>query len=115
MDTNNTEREFITLVDEDGKVIEFELIDAVEMDGVQYFAMIPAIESEEFLNDDGELVILKAIEDNGEEILASIDDDDEFEKVSQYFLKRLEELFEGCDDDCCCDEECHCGDHCDSE
>ena len=76
------------------------------------FAMIPAIESEDFLNDDGELVILKAIEDNGEEILASIDDDDEFDKVSEYFMKRIEEIFDDCDCDdedcdCCCDE-CGC-------
>lgn len=114
-DMNEYTPELYELIDENGNKQNFEMLDAAELDGVQYFAMIPAIESEEFLNNDGELVILKAIEDNGEEILASIDDDDEFEKVSQYFLKRLEELFEGCDDDCCCDEECHCGDHCDCE
>ena len=104
--------ELYELVDDQGNKKNFEMLDAAEIDGVQYFAMIPAIESEDFLNDDGELVILKAIEDNGEEILASIDDDDEFDKVSEYFMKRLEEIFDDCDCDdedcdCCCDE-CGC-------
>ena len=113
-DMNEYTPELYELIDENGNKKNFEMLDAAEIDGVQYFAMILAIEDEEFLNDDGELVVLKAIEDNGEEILASIDDDEEFEKVSQYFLKRLEELFEGCEDgdcDCCCDDDCCCGEH----
>lgn len=79
------------LIDEEGNKKQFELFDAVEIDGEQYFAMLPAIEDEDFLNSDCDLVILKAIEDNGEEILASIDDDDEFEMVSAFFLERLQE------------------------
>lgn len=111
-DMNEYTPELYELVDDQGNKKNFEMLDAAEIDGVQYFAMIPAIESEDFLNDDGELVILKAIEDNGEEILASIDDDDEFDKVSEYFMKRLEEIFDDCDCDdedcdCCCDE-CGC-------
>ena len=111
-DMNEYTPELYELVDDQGNKKNFEMLDASEIDGVQYFAMIPAIESEDFLNDDGELVILKAIEDNGEEILASIDDDDEFDKVAEYFMKRLEEIFDDCDCDdedcgCCCDE-CGC-------
>lgn len=111
-DMNEYTPELYELVDDQGNKKNFEMLDAAEIDGVQYFAMIPAIESEDFLNDDGELVILKAIKDNGEEILASIDDDDEFDKVSEYFMKRLEEIFDDCDCDdedcdCCCDE-CGC-------
>ena len=111
-DMNEYTPELYELVYDQGNKKNFEMLDAAEIDGVQYFAMIPAIESEDFLNDDGELVILKAIEDNGEEILASIDDDDEFDKVSEYFMKRLEEIFDDCDCDdedcdCCCDE-CGC-------
>ena len=111
-DMNEYTPELYELVDDQGNKKNFEMLDAAEIGGVQYFAMIPAIESEDFLNDDGELVILKAIEDNGEEILASIDDDDEFDKVSEYFMKRLEEIFDDCDCDdedcdCCCDE-CGC-------
>lgn len=101
--------ELFELVDEEGNTKNFEMIDAAELEGEQYFALVPAIENDDYLNCDCELVILKAIEDNGEEILASIEDDDEFEKVSEFFMKRLEEAMDECDcddDDCCCHDGC---------
>lgn len=102
--------ELFELIDSDGNKRNFELIDAAELDGEQYFAMVPAIENDDYLNCDCELVILKSIEDNGEEILASIDDDEEFEQVSEFFMKRLEEAFDECDDEDCCHDDC-CGYH----
>lgn len=85
--------ELFELIDENGNKRNFELIDAAEIKGEQYFAMVPAIEDEDYLNTDCELVILKSIEDDGEEILASIDDDDEFEKVFDFFMQRIDEAF----------------------
>lgn len=82
------------LVDSDGNKKNFELIDAAELNGEQYFAMVPAIENEDILNADCDLVILKAIMENDEEILASIDDDDEFMQVSEFFLTRMEEAMD---------------------
>ena len=82
------------LIDEDGNKKQFELFDAAEINGEQYYAMLPAIEDDDFLNSDCDLVILKSIEEDGEEILASIDDDDEFESVSAFFLQRLQDSLE---------------------
>ena len=82
------------LIDEDGNKKQFELFDAAEINGEQYYAMLPAIEDDDFLNSDCDLVILKSIEEDGEEILASIDDDDEFESVSRFFLERLQDALE---------------------
>ena len=91
--------ELFELVDSDGNKKNFELIDAAEIDGEQYYAMVPAVENDDFLNADCDLVILKSIYENDEEILASIDDDDEFEKVSAFFLRRMEEAMEMMDED----------------
>ena len=82
------------LIDEEGNKKQFELFDAAEINGEQYFAMLPAVEDEDFLDSDCDLVILKSIEEDGEEILASIDDDDEFETVSRFFLERLQDSLE---------------------
>ena len=82
------------LIDEEGNKKQFELFDAAEINGEQYYAMLPAIEDDDFLNSDFDLVILKSIEEDGEEILASIDDDDEFESVSTFFLERLQDALE---------------------
>lgn len=108
--------ELYTLVDEDGKEQEFEMLDAMEHDGQKYYALIPYHENpEDTLEDDGELVILKSEFDNDEEILATIDDDAEFEKIGEIFLQRIQSMFEDddddcCDHDCCCGDDCHCHD-----
>jgi uncharacterized protein YrzB (UPF0473 family) len=82
------------LIDEEGNKKQFELFDAAEIDGEQYYAMLPAVEDEDYLDSDCDLVILKSIEEDGEEILASIDDDEEFEKISKFFLERLDDIYE---------------------
>jgi uncharacterized protein YrzB (UPF0473 family) len=91
--------ELFELINDEGEKKQFELIDAVEIRGEQYYAMIPAIEDDDYLNADCDLVILKCVEENGEEILVSIDDDDEFEVVSAYFLERMEEALNSFDDE----------------
>jgi len=102
-----------TLVDEEGKEQTFEMLDAIEQDGERYFALVPYQEDpDELLDSDGDLVILKAQMDGEEEILASIDDDAEFDKIGAIFMKRIEEMFENdfdCDEDDCDGCNCDCG------
>ena len=81
------EREFYTLVDEDGSEIEFEKIGEAEMGGVTYFAMIPADAADQG-GDDGfcEYVVLRLEKDeNGEDTLVSVDDDEEFDNIADVF------------------------------
>ncbi|MBQ8961792.1 MAG: DUF1292 domain-containing protein [Ruminococcus sp.] len=86
--------ELFELIDDEGNKKAFELIDTAELSGEQYFAMIPAIEGEDYLEADCDLVILKSIFEDGEEILATIDDPEEFTNVSEFFLQRLEDALE---------------------
>ena len=75
--------EYYTLTDEDGNELKFELIGKAELKGTQYYAFIPADEEQ-----DGEFceyTILKSVIEDGEEILVSIDDDDEFDDAADYF------------------------------
>ena len=91
--------ELFELIDSDGNKKNFELVDAAELNGEQYYAMIPAIEDEDFLNADCDIVILKSVYEDDEEILASIDDDEEFMEVSEFFLRRMEEIMDMYDDE----------------
>lgn len=86
--------ELIELVDNDGNKKVFELIDVAEVDGEQYYCMVPSVEDEDFLEEDCDIVVLKTIEEDGEEILASIDDDEEYDKVSAVFIERMKKAFE---------------------
>lgn len=93
-DMNEYTPELIELVDNDGNKKVFELIDVAEVDGEQYYCMVPSVEDEDFLEEDCDIVVLKTIEEDGEEILASIDDDEEYDKVSAVFIERMKKAFE---------------------
>lgn len=70
-----------TLTDEDtGEEIDFQLIARATLDDQLYFALVPADDEEA-----EEYVILRVSEDGDDLILETIDDDDEFEKVEEYF------------------------------
>ena len=83
---------FVVLTDENGKEIELEHLDTVEYNGQTYMAFIPA---EMSVEDAYELIIMKTeLEENGEEMLVTLDDEDEEAELFQIFSERLEETFE---------------------
>lgn len=90
----NYGNDFITLVDDDGVEREFEIVDSLVTENNEYFALIPTETPENLASDDGELYILKVVEDNGEEFLEPIEDDEEYEEISEIFIDRLEEIYD---------------------
>lgn len=87
---------FVVLTDEDGNEKEFEHIDTLEDNGIMYLALIPA---ELDLEEEAEVVILKIVEENGEELLATVDDDDENVRIYNLFMDRLEDMYEEPEDE----------------
>lgn len=86
---------FITVTDDDGNELELEHLDTIEWNGNTYFAFCPAVtdESEE---ETYELVILKAVEEEGEAFLSTPDSDEEYNAVYDQFML---ELFDEDEDD----------------
>ncbi|MBQ8176372.1 MAG: DUF1292 domain-containing protein [Oscillospiraceae bacterium] len=86
-----------TLEDEDGVEQQFEMLDTLEVNGERYYALVPYYEDPtKELEADAELVVLKAeYDENDEEILVTIDSDEEYEKIGNMFLDRLNELYDG--------------------
>ena len=82
---------FITLTDEDGNDIELEYVDAIEVDGQTYMAFFPTVDDEanEADAEDFGLVILKSVTKNGEELLSTLDSDEELDKVYDLFMEQL--------------------------
>ncbi|WP_077533257.1 DUF1292 domain-containing protein [Massiliimalia massiliensis] len=84
---------YLTLVDEEGTQTEFELLGSLEEDGVEYRALAPHYDDPaQALAADGQFVVLRVEEDeNGEETLASIDNDEEYERIGELFLTLFDE------------------------
>ena len=81
----------ITLTDEDGKEIELDYVDGIEVDGRTYMAFFPAVaeDEDEAKADEFGLVILKSIMENGEELLSTLDSDEELDRVYDLFMEQL--------------------------
>ena len=82
---------FITLTDEDGNDIELEYVDALELDGQTYMAFFPTGEddADEAAAEEFGLVILKTVMENGEELLSTLDSDEELNRVYDLFMEQI--------------------------
>lgn len=87
--------DIVSVTDEDGVEHIFEELDRIETDDARYVALTPYYdETAEILDDDGELIILKVVEEDGETYLEPIEDEDEFDEIGNIFEKRLSELYD---------------------
>lgn len=89
---NENESLTVTLTLDNDEELECAVLTIFEADGRQYIALLPLDESKD--SDDGQ-VYLYRLTDNGEDEepgLENIEDDDEFELVSDAFNDWLEQL-----------------------
>ena len=99
MDNENEELDnIIVLNDEEGKEVEFEFLDLVELDGEEYVILLPV---EEESDDEGEVVILKVenTDNEEEEEYVSVDDEEILNKVFEIFKEKFKDEFNFVDED----------------
>lgn len=89
------EPDIISVTDEDGNEILFELLERYETDNDIYVAITEfRDDAQEIVEADYEVIILKVVEDNGDEYLAEIDDEMEYEQVSDILMAMVEKKFD---------------------
>lgn len=87
--------DIVSVIDENGEEHVFEELDRIETDDGKYVALIPLYDdADQMLEDDGELIILKVSEENGETYLEPIEDEAEFNEIGQIFEDRLSALYD---------------------
>ena len=88
--------DLVSLSDDEGNEYNFEVLDSYDENDTQYVAMTPYAEEGEQLDEemDGSLVIMKVVEENGENYFVEIEDDDEYERVANEFVTRLQDYYE---------------------
>ena len=78
---------YITIEDDDGNEFELEHLSTLEFEGEEYMVFLPADMDE---NDpDYGFVILKVVEVDGEEQFVSVDDDDQLQRVYEYYMEQV--------------------------
>lgn len=84
------EEQLIETVDEEGNIINFELIDIIDMDGQEYGLLLPKDENDDS-DEEKEVVLMKLTKEGEEYIFEMIEDDEEFNKVVEY-IDNLEDV-----------------------
>lgn len=90
------EPDIISVSDEDGNEILFELLERYETDEDVYVAITRYYDTDEdIVEGDYEVIILKVDNDeNGDEYLVEIEDEMEFEQVSDILMAKVEEKYD---------------------
>lgn len=84
----------IEITDDDGTVIKCELYDIVEFENKQYALLLEADSEDE----EPEVVLMRYTEEGEESYFETIEDDEEFEKVSEY-IESLDTTSEDVEED----------------
>ena len=85
MEQHEFEFETVTLTDEEGVERDFDILAVMEFEGNEYYAHAPTD------SDEDEYIILKSemVEEGDEQVLITIDDDAEFDRVAEAFDNEL--------------------------
>ncbi|MPM34079.1 hypothetical protein SDC9_80660 [bioreactor metagenome] len=86
--------DYVTITDEDGHEIDLEHVNTIEYNGQIYMAFFPADQEKKDAEESSEedelsLIILKVIEENGEELLSTLESEEEMEAVYEQFMDAL--------------------------
>jgi uncharacterized protein YrzB (UPF0473 family) len=87
LEEEELEDEIIELVDEEGKVIKFKLLDVTEYKGERYTLLLAAEPNDEIAEDE---VVIFRLSDDGE-TLDPIEDDNLLQEVFDFYQSELDE------------------------
>ncbi len=74
------EEKIIETVDEHGETVRFKLFDIIDYDGKEYALLLPPEQEPE----EAEMVLMRLITEGDEFLFEAIEDDEEFDKISEY-------------------------------
>ena len=79
--------ENLVLIDDEGNEHEFEIVDIMEVEGNRYVIMLPL--GEELLEEEEAVVMKIILDEEGEEVFADIESDEEWDKVEKAYAEML--------------------------
>ena len=79
--------DYITIADDDGNEYELEVLNTIEYNGYSYLAVIPADADDQ--PDSLQIGIIKSVDEDGEIILYTVDDEDEWNAVNNLIIDAI--------------------------
>lgn len=99
---NEFTADLLTLIDDDGIEHSFEILDVIENDDGCFYALLPqnnggAEDSVNRLDDSDSYYIFEALYEDGEQVLAEVEDDAMLKKLADSFETHFEDMY-GCNE-----------------
>lgn len=92
--------DLLTLIDDEGNEHEFEILDVIDNDDGCYYALLPTFENpQDSVDADGTYYIFEAIEENGEQQLAEVEDEELLDRLAEIFESHFDEMFDEAEDE----------------
>ena len=86
--------DLLTLVDDEGNEHEFEFLDVIDGEDGCFYALLPTYgDPQEQVEAEGTYYIFEAIEENGEQQLAEVEDKALLDKLAKQFESHFEEFY----------------------
>ncbi len=79
---------FVTMVDDNGEEFVLEMLESIDYKDAPYTAFLPA-DLDENDPDYGLILLRNSVDENGEEVYDTIDDDEELNDVYEQFMRIL--------------------------
>ncbi|WP_085834284.1 DUF1292 domain-containing protein [Clostridium merdae] len=85
----------LTLVDDEGNEHEFEVLDVIDNEDGCFYALLPTFDSpQDSVESEGTYYIFEAIEQDGEQQLAEVEDEELLDKLAELFESHFDELYD---------------------
>lgn len=85
--------DLLTLTDEDGVEMEFQILDQIDTDEGHFMALLPVEEADDE-DENGSYYILKEeTDEDGEPMLSEVDDEELLDRLAEIFQEHFEELY----------------------
>lgn len=85
----------LTLVDDEGNEHEFEVLDVIDNEDGCFYALLPTFDTpQDSVESEGTYYIFEAIEQDGEQQLAEVEDEELLDKLAELFESRFDELYD---------------------
>ena len=94
-ENENYEPDIISVTDDDGNELLFELLERYESDNGVYVAITEyRDDAEDIVEADYEVIILKVAEENGDEYLEEIEDEAEYNEISEILMNKIKQQYD---------------------
>ena len=99
---NDMEMDFVSLLDDDGKEYQFEILDIIEENDRKFYALSPVADDEnQIIEDSGDYYIMEEIieDDDDAPVLVDLEDEKLLDHLAEIFEAHFDEMFEYAEDD----------------